>query len=195
LGLFPVPPWAETEAVLNAGTVPSPPAGTTTADEGESYILGVDVDEEAGLAAVLWAAFDLEPRIAPEAWWCTLTGYSRAPGGDGAWGEVGDITDNVWTPTPLTRPSAVMSSTTAWFDWHSNGGVAGWSDGEQRTGFCGIAPTTTDRLVVTDAAGRSRDLTITPWNGAYAAYVRSTNWTLTGYAADGRRLGSFSMDR
>jgi hypothetical protein len=44
---------------------------------------------------------------------------------------------------------------------------------------------------VTDETGRTRDLQITPWNGAYVAIIAGTHSTLTGYDELGDRLGSF----
>jgi hypothetical protein len=45
-------------------------------------------------------------------------------------------------------------------------------------------------LTVTDETGRTRDLQITPWNGAYVAIVAGAHSTLTGYDDHGERLGS-----
>jgi hypothetical protein len=49
----------------------------------------------------------------------------------------------------------------------------------------------TARLVVTDEAGRGRDLRVTAWNGAYVAVVSGLRSTLTGYDEHGDILGSF----
>jgi hypothetical protein len=58
--------------------------------------------------------------------------------------------------------------------------------------FFGIAPAGTARLTVTDEAGRTRDLPITAWNGAYVAVVAGARSTLTGYDERGERLGSLT---
>ena len=38
----------------------------------------------------------------------------------------------------------------------------------------------------------TRDVRITPWNGAYVVVAAALNSTLTGYDADGNVLGTFS---
>jgi hypothetical protein len=59
--------------------------------------------------------------------------------------------------------------------------------------FFGVAPAATARLTVTDEAGRTRDLAITPWCGAYVATVEGATSRLTGYDAAGRVLGELAM--
>ncbi len=75
--------------------------------------------------------------------------------------------------TPTAPFSASGRATTAREDW--------------RHGFFGIAPAGTARLVLADEHGRERDLRITPFNGAYVAYLRGTRSTLMGYDAGWRR--------
>jgi hypothetical protein len=102
--------------------------------------------------------------------------------------------DNTTTPRPFERPEVATASTVGFIDWGSNGGQMGFGehDGKEdwRHSFFGIAPIHTARLVLTLEDGRSRDLQITPWCGAYVAYYRGTRSKLTGYDAAGRELGS-----
>lgn len=47
---------------------------------------------------------------------------------------------------------------------------------------------------MTAAGGEERDLRITADSGAYVAVVTVPAWTLTGYGADGERLGELALD-
>jgi hypothetical protein len=170
-------------ALLAGGGVPEPPEGPFAA--GRAYPLAVDVDGAHG--AVSFAALDAYPDIEP-GWWCVAIRFSLI---DGVWHEGGQD-DNSTTQRPFERPTEVTNSTESWCDWHSNGGLAGFEEGEpDRHMFFGVAPTGTARLTVTDATGRERDLAITPWCGAYVADVTGDFSRLTGYGAGGETLGSF----
>jgi hypothetical protein len=112
----------------------------------------------------------------------------------GRWHYAAGESDNSTTADPFSRPEAATNSVHGWCDWHCNGGANGWGDDDPppwRHTFFGIAPVGTARLTVTDEAGRTRDLQITPWNGAYVAIVAGAHSTLTGYDDAGNRLGSF----
>jgi hypothetical protein len=173
-------------SLLAVDLVPGPPEGPFV--EGRAYPLAVDVDGSTG--AVSYAALDPYPDIEP-GWWCVATRFTLV---DGVWHD-GAQDDNSTTQQPFERPAEVENSTSAWFDWHSNGGLGGDSErmGEPpryRHMFFGIAPAGTVRLTVTDATARERDLTITPWCGAYVATVEGPFSRLTGYGDNGQELGS-----
>jgi hypothetical protein len=173
--------------LLAAGVVPGPPEGPFV--EGRAYPLGVDVDGSTG--AVSYAALNPYPDIAP-GWWCVAIRFTQV---DGVWRD-GDQDDNSTTQQPFVRPIEIENSTSTWFDWHSNGGLGDYSERigdppRYRHMFLGIAPARTARLTVTDETTRERDLSITPWRGAYVANVEGAFSRLTGYDRNGQQLGSF----
>jgi hypothetical protein len=180
-------------AILEAGEVAGPPAGPF--ERSRAYPLAVDVGgpdgAEGPVGAVSYAALDPYPGIAG-GWWCVAVRFTRL---GGAW-EPGDETDNSTTQRPFERPAAAENSTESWIDWHSNGGVGDYGDSDEaprhRSMFFGIAPVSTVRLTVTDETGRTRDLAITPWCGAYVATVDGATSRLTGYDAGGRVLGELA---
>jgi hypothetical protein len=174
-------------ALLTAGAVPTPPEGPFA--EGRAYPLAMDRDRD--VAAVSFAALNAYPGI-EAGWWCVAVGFTLV---DGVWHEAGQD-DNSTTQRPFERRATVENSTSPWIDWHSNGSLGGYGehDGDpprHRHMFFGIAPTGTARLTITDAAGRERDLRITPWCGPYVAAVEGDYSKLWGYGEDGRLLGSF----
>jgi len=174
-------------ALLAAGVVPGPPEGPFV--EGRAYPLGVDIDGSTG--AVSYAALNPYPDTAP-GWWCVAVRFTLV---DGVWHD-GDQDDNSTTQQPFVRPVEIENSTSAWFDWHSNGGLGDYSERigdppRYRHMFFGIAPAGTARLTVTDETARARDLTVTPWCGAYVATVEGAFSRLTGYDGNGQQLGSF----
>jgi hypothetical protein len=169
-------------AILSSGLVPGPPDGPFVS--GAAYPLAVDVNGRLG--AVSYAALDPYPDIVP-GWWCVACSFSLR---DGRWWE-GSQDDNTTSSRPFERPAAVENGT-AWLDWGSNGAIGEWEqEPREQHVFFGVAPSTTSRLVVTDRDGAGRDLSITPWCGAYVAVVAGTYSKLTGYDGDGRQLGSF----
>jgi hypothetical protein len=130
------------------------------------------------------------PDIAP-GWWCGAVTFSFR---DGQWHYAAGESDDSTAADPFSRPSKATNSVHGWCDWHSNGGLGGWSEDdppEWRHTFFGIAPAGTARLTVTDETSRTRDLQITPWNGAYIAIVAGAHSMLTGYDDRGNVLGSF----
>jgi hypothetical protein len=174
---------ATAPGILMAGVVPGPPVGPFVA--GRAYPVGVDVDGTTG--AVSYVALDAYPDIAP-GWWCVALRFTCV---DGVWHEVSED-DNSTTQRPFERPAEIENSVATWFDWHSNGAIGGYEEPPvHRHLFFGIAPVGTARLTVTDEAGRERDLTITPWSGAYVAAVDGPFSRLTGYDEAGATLGSF----
>jgi hypothetical protein len=177
--------WELGPRILGRETVPGPPTGPWERDT--VYPLAVDVDGRFG--AVSFAVLGMYPDISA-GWWCLATTWVRDGGG---WEYAGGDFDNETSPEPSVRPVAPDNSVEEWCDWHTNGGAGEWPNDEQpwRHTFFGIAPVSTARLTVADDTGRERDLRITPWNGAYVAVVAGVHSTLTGYAADGRRLGAF----
>jgi hypothetical protein len=168
---------AMARAILGAGAVPPPPAGPL--EPGVAYSLAFDIDGD--FAAVSFAIPDMYPEVAA-GMWCLAVVYTRM---EGAWAEYGEH-DNTTTPRPFERPARPENSVESWLDWHSNG------LGGDVHSFFGVAPHATARLTVTADAGEERELRITPSNGAYVAVVRGESSTLTGYAADGRRLGAIT---
>ena len=176
-------------AILDAGHVPGPPAGPFA--RSDAYPLAVDAGGPDGadgpVGAVSYAALHPYPDIA-SGWWCVAVRFTFM---DGAWRD-GDEFDNTTTARPFERPAAAENSTEPWIDWHTNGGAGDYGSDDApryRHLFFGIAPAPTARLTVTDERGRTRDLSITPWCGAYVATVEGFTSTLTGYAAAGGRLG------
>jgi hypothetical protein len=168
-------------AVLTAEAVHPPPYGPYL--HGPVHPIAFDI--EGALGAVSFATWDMYPgMLDPAEWWCTVELFVR---GDAGWGSCWGQYDNTTTPTPFQRPAADGY----WIAWHSNGGADEWDDEPRRRfSFFGVAPTGTERLTVRGEDGRERDLRITPWNGAYVAVVAGATATLTGYDADGRRLGA-----
>jgi hypothetical protein len=174
--------------VLEAGRVDGPPRGPWRRDF--AYPLALDIDVAQGIAAVSFAILDMYPDIEP-GWWCEAVTYSFR---DGRWRHAGGESDNSTALDPFSRPTAATNSIYSWCAWPSNGGLGDWSDQDLprwRHTFFGIAPTTTARLTVTDETGRTRDLMITPWNGAYVAVIAGAYSTLTAYDERGTVLGSF----
>lgn len=188
-----VPPgWREEERVgldvLAAGRVDGPPSGPWRRDV--RYPLALDIDAGHGIAAVSFAILDMYPDI-QRGWWCEAVTFSLR---DGGWRYAAGESDNCTTPDPFARPSTSTNSVHAWCDWHSNGGLGEWGGDDLpqwRHTFFGLAPSGTARLTVTDETGATRDLPITPWNGAYVAVVAGAHSTLTGFDQDGHVLGSF----
>lgn len=182
---------AQLPGILEAGVVsPLAPGTEPAGDDGQAHPLAVDIDGDLG--AVSFAIFDPYPHIAG-GWWCVAACVQREA--DGSWPAfVACEHDNTTSPTPFTRP-LIATNGNGWIDWHSNGPHFGFGVGddgaeEWRHSFFGIAPAGTARLVLADEHGRERDLRITPFNGAYVAYLRGTRSTLTGYDAGGAVLGS-----
>jgi hypothetical protein len=174
---------ATAQGILAAVSVPGPPSGPFVA--GRAYPVGVDVDGATG--AVSYVALDAHPAIAP-GWWCVALRFTCV---DGVWHEITED-DNSTTQRPFERAAESDNSMEGWVDWHSNGALGGYDEPPvHRHLFFGIAPVGTARLTVTDGAGRERDLTITPWSGAYVAAVDGAYSLLTGYDAAGVTLGSF----
>jgi hypothetical protein len=168
--------------ILSSGVVPGPPTGPF--ESGAAYPLAVDVDDELG--AVSYAALNPHPQLV-EGWWCVAHSFSLR---GGRWCEASEH-DNTTSSRPFERPSTVQNSKVSWMDWASNGGGGEWAEEPRvRHLLFGIAPTTTARLVVTADDGRRRDLTITPWCGAYVAIVAGASSRLTGYGPGGETLGS-----
>jgi hypothetical protein len=189
-----VPPRQENDTewlglqALAAGRVDGPQQGPWRRDR--AYPLAFDINAADGIAAVSFAILDMYPDIAL-GWWCEALTFAFH---EGQWRPAGGESDNSTAPDPFSRPSKATNSVHPWCDWHSNGGLGEWAEDDppqQRHTFFGIAPTGTARLTVTDEADRTRDLHITPWNGAYVAVVAGTRSTLTGYDEDGNVLGSF----
>lgn len=175
-------------AVLAAGRVDGPPRAPWRRDR--AYPLALDINATDGIAAVSFAILDMYPDIAP-GWWCEAVTFARH---DGRWIYAAGESDNTTAPDPFSRPHQASNSTHDWCEWHSNGTLAHWNRDDPpdwRHTFFGIAPSGTARLTVTDETGRTRDLQITPWNGAYVAIVAGTHSTLTGYDTHGNLLGSF----
>jgi hypothetical protein len=179
-------------AVLAAQRVDGPPQAPWKADR--AYPLALDINAADGIAAVSFAILDMYPDIEP-GWWCEAVTYSLR---DGEWCYAAGESDNNTAPNPFSRPDTTTNSIHDWCDWHSNGGLGGWGQNdtpEWRHTFFGIAPTGTTRMTVTDETGHTRDLQITPWNGAYVAIVAGAHSTLTGYDDRGQIRGSFkAMD-
>jgi hypothetical protein len=174
--------------VLTAGRVDGPPQGPWRRER--AYPLAFDINTADGIAAASFAIFDMHPDIEP-GWWCEAVTFAFR---DSQWRYAGGASDNSTAPDPFSRPTKATNSAYPWCDWHSNGGLGGWAEDdppEWRHTFFGIAPTGTARLTVTDETDRTRDLPITPWNGAYVAIVGGTRSTLTGYDEHGNVLGSF----
>ena len=106
-------------------------------------------------------------------------------------GPAGGSHDNTTSRTPFERPKVATASTVAWLDWVSFGGAGCWTDApEERHSFFGIAPAGTERLTVTAAGDREREVPITPWNGAWVVVAPGRQSTLTGYDAGGDVLGT-----
>lgn len=173
---------------LAAGRVDGPPPGPW--EPGRAYPLALDVDEANGIAAVSFAILDLYPDIAP-GWWCEAITFAFR---GGRWRFAAGESDNCTAPDPFSRPASATNSLHGWCDWHTNGGLGGWGEDDPpawRHTLFGIAPEGTARLTVTDETGTTRDLRITPWNGAYVAIVAGVRSTLTGCGERGERLGAF----
>jgi hypothetical protein len=174
--------------VLAAGRVDGPPQRPWRREH--RYPLAFDINAADGIAAVSFAILDMHPDIEP-GWWCEAVTFAFR---DGQWSYAGGDSDNCTAPDPFSRPAKATNSIHPWCDWHSNSGLAEWPEDDppkSRHTFFGIAPTGTARLTVTDDAERTRDLHITPWNGAYVAIVAGTRSTLTGYDEHGNVLGTF----
>jgi hypothetical protein len=166
-------------AVLTAGRVPGPPRPPFA--RGVAYPLAFDMSD--GIGAVSFAAFDVYPDI-DRGWWCLVEQFSFH---DGAWRPAGGMYDNTTISTPFERPSGID-----WVEWGTDGGNAGWDEEPRdRHSYCGIASVETARLTVT-SNGETRDVRITPWNGAYVVVATGLNSTLTGYDIDGTVLGTIS---
>jgi len=173
--------------VLTEAAVHPPPYGPYV--HGVAYPIAVDVDGMLG--AVSFATWDLYPGMLEAQWWCTVELFAHY---DGEWGSCGGEHDNTTSPTPFQRPYAAASDPDNWVHWHTNGPVGIWEqEPRQRISFFGVAPMETERLVVRSKDGRERALRITAWNGAYVAVVAGDTATLTGYGANGRRLGAFDI--
>jgi hypothetical protein len=168
-------------AVLTAGRVPGPPSPPY--EVAVAYPLAFDVYD--GLGAVSFAALDAYPDI-DHGWWCFVLQFALH---DGAWYAGGGEYDNTTIPTPFARPSELD-----WVDWGTNGPNGVWDEEPRdRHSCCGIAGPSTARLTVT-ADGRTRDVRITPWNGAYVFVEPHLNSTLAGYDAAGTLLGTHSTE-
>jgi hypothetical protein len=166
-------------AVLTAGRVPGPPSPPYK--RAVAYPLAFDVCD--GIGAVSFAVFDVYPDI-DRGWWCLVEQFSLH---DGAWHPAGGLYDNTTIATPFERPAGID-----WVDWGTDGGNAGWDEEPRdRHSYCGIAPVGTARLTVT-TNGDTRDVRITPWNGAYVVVAAGLNSTLTGYDTEGNVLGTIS---
>lgn len=174
--------------VIAAGCIDGPPREPW--HRSRAYPLAVDVNAADGIAAVSFAVLDLCPEI-ERGWWCQAVTFALR---EGRWRYAAGENDNTTAPDPFSRPAKATNSVVGWCDWASTGDVGGWSEDDPPTWrhtFFGIAPTGTARLTVTDETGRTRELQITPWNGAYVAMVAGVHSTLTGYDGRGRELGSF----
>jgi hypothetical protein len=168
-------------AVLTAGRVPGPPSPPF--EVGVAYPLAFDVCDRIG--AVSFAALDAYPDI-DHGWWCFVVQFALH---DGAWHPAGGEYDNTTILTPFARPSEIE-----WVDWGTHGGNGVWDEEPRdRHSYCGIAATGTARLTVT-AEGRTRDVRITPWNGAYVVVEPCLNSALSGYDATGSLLGTHVTD-
>jgi hypothetical protein len=173
-------------AVLTAGRVPGPPAAPY--EVGVAYPLAFDVCD--GIAAVSFAARDVFPDI-DRGWWCLVEQFWLS---DGHWEPAGGSYDNTTTATPFERPTAIANSSVEWIDWVSNGGHAIWDqEPRERHSYFGIAPAHTTRLSVMTTDGRTRDVAITPWNGAWVVAATGVRSTLVGYDAAGAVLGTATL--
>jgi hypothetical protein len=175
--------------ILDSGVVEGPPAGPFASPFAGSRAYPLAVDRDGDIGAVAYAALNGFTNTAP-GWWCVAMRFTRL---DGVW-RAGDHSDAHWSQRPFERPSAPENSVVEWLDWGINGSLGGYGPADEpryRHLLHGIAPAGTARLTVTDGEDRTRELTITPWCGAYVATVDGPFSRLTGFAADGRELGSF----
>jgi hypothetical protein len=114
--------------VLAAGRVDGPPRGPWSGDR--AYPLALDINAADGIAAVSFAILDMYPDIAP-GWWCEAVTYSLH---DGQWRYAAGESDNITAPDPFSRPGTPTNSVHDWCDWHTNGGLGGWSEDDPRSG-------------------------------------------------------------
>jgi hypothetical protein len=157
--------------ILNSGVLPRPPSEPLLGHT--AYPIAVDIDSE--FAAVTFAALNIYER----GWWCVASVYRRV---GTAWTAFNEF-DNATTDSPFERP---LDAGDSWVDWMSDSGPLVYGDQVlERYAFFGIASTRTARLTVDD-----RELTITPWNGAFVATTPREDSVITGYAADGTLLGT-----
>jgi hypothetical protein len=122
-----VPPdWEEDKervgsAVLAAGRVDGPPQGPWRRER--AYPLALDINAAEGIAAVSFAILDMYPDIAP-GWWCEAVTFSLR---DGQWCYAAGESDSSTAADPFSRPHKATNSIHDWCDWHSSGGLGGWS--------------------------------------------------------------------
>jgi len=168
-------------AVLTARHVPGPPSPPF--EVGEAYPLAFDVCDE--ITAVSFAALGVHPDIS-RGWWCLLEQFQRH---DGHWHPAAGSHDNTTTATPFKRPA-----TGDWVEWASDGGHETWEQEPRERHSCfGIAPAGTTRLSLATPDGRTRDVAITPWSGAWVAVAPTASLTLTGRDAEGAVLGELAF--
>jgi hypothetical protein len=80
---------------------------------------------------------------------------------------------------------------TYWIDWVSDGGAPIWEqEPSRRHSYFGVSPEETARLAVSTPDGQTRDVAITPWNGAWVVVAAGTTSTLSGYDSAGELLGT-----
>ena len=173
-------PSASALAVAEAGAVPGPPPAGW--DE-TSHVIAMHTTSRA--VAVLTVG-----RSSSTArWFTTAIVFDRRDGGHLLPAEeYFDVAGN----EPFCRPVVPSNSLLDWVDWPATGPkVTIESPGEEirRRTFVGFVVPSVERLTVTIGDGRTRDVPITHYNGAFIAVADDHSFELNAYDKDGRRIG------